>query len=106
MIDAALATAAALLIAVAALVSLGLLLLAPGLVTAALAERRGWGSVRWPLAAGLGSVAGLALVLVGLRTGSAPTAGGGLVVAWLVPGLARVLPARPGRLVGARGRHE
>ena len=106
MTDAALATAAALLVAGAALVALGLLLLVPGLVTGALAERHGWGSVRWTVAAGVGSLAGLALVLAGLRAGSAPRAGGGLVVAWLVPGLARVLPARPGRLVGARGRHE
>ncbi len=105
MTDALLATAVAVLLAALALAALGLLTVVPWSVTVGLAERRGLGPVRWGAASAACGVVGTLVAVQALRTGPRPVAALlGVAAAWAAPLALRA--AGPGRLAGARGRHE
>lgn len=107
MIAALLSTGVALLLACAGLAALGLLTLAPFVVAVGLAERRGYGSVRWGAASVLCSLVGLGCVAVALRAGLGLGAAALAAAAtWAAPVALLLLGGARGRLAGERGRHE
>lgn len=105
MADLLLATAAVVLLVAFGLAVLALLTLVPFLLTLQLAERRRFSLFRWGAISLAGSVFGLVVVLLVLRSGGS----GALAAVGLLPILAGpvLLLAPPtGRLGGRAGRHE
>ena len=107
MSEVLLSTAAAVALVAVVLAVVLALTLAPFVVAVGLAERRGLGSVRWPLVAALCSAVGLGIAYVALRHGLGPVPVAlGAAATWSAPVALVALGSSGGRLAGVRGRHQ
>lgn len=97
----------AVLLAAVATAGLLAVTLAPYVTTVNLAERHGYGPVRWAVASVASVLVGLTGLAVGLRADLAlGVLAGAAAATWAAPVALVLLGGAPGRLAGARGRHE
>lgn len=108
MLDLLLSVVVAALVVALGLGVLAALTLAPFVVALQLAERDGVSTVRWGAVTLAGSVVGLLVVLLLLRSDSVstPIALLPLALTWAGPVLLRVVDPHDARLAGRAGRHE